>query len=99
MAFTYRPHRGLLADAMAEAQTFETWDDLTAFLVSVKEGTAPDDFTAEAYSDRDDRIGWVDIWIVMRHRSGPVGFTNGYPGNPLVPWVPSAAALTNGRKA
>jgi len=90
MAFEWRPHRGALADAMAEKRTFETWNDLLMFLRDdwSEWYAEPKNVSAEPYGF-DDRINW-DTWIVSGEihynvRGEPkvertvFGWTNGDP--------------------
>lgn len=90
MAFEFRPHRGGLADAMAEKRTFETWDDLLMFLRDdwSEWYAEPRNVKAEFYC-HDTRIDW-DTWIVtgeLHHPRGVeravFGFTNGRPTPPV----------------
>lgn len=93
MAFEFRPHRGHLADAMAEKRTFENWDDLLMFLRDdwSEWYATVSDVKAEPYG-YDDRIEW-DTYIITgaihytvrgepKTERAVFGFIN---GNPIAP--------------
>lgn len=73
----YRPHRGGLQEAMAEAREFETEEELKEFVanhwreVPGYEKITADDVSIEPNSWGeawdDDRIGWKDCHFVMLH--------------------------------
>lgn len=82
----YRPHRGTLADAMAECVELpSTMEALRAHIAGQNYGWLdPDTIEVQPYSDRPDyRIGWERTYIVMATwRDGvrlPVGFTDAMP--------------------
>ena len=77
----FRPHRGLLADAMAEVEEIKTLPDMVekikrdlepyAHNYVINENTVK----VEPYG-YDDRINW-DTYIVTLKDYGVIGFTNG----------------------
>lgn len=93
MSFEWRPHRGGLAEAMAEKRTFESFDDL---LMHLRDDWSEwhatiHNVTAEPYA-YDERINW-DTYIVsgeirytmkdkQRVEKTVFGFTNGNPFPP-----------------
>lgn len=83
MSFEWRPHRGALADAMAEMRTFETFEDMASFLRDDwgAFGATPTNIAAKWYAN-DKRIGW-DTYIVTGDlpdgTHAVLGFTNGNP--------------------
>ena len=68
----YRPHKGTLADAMAQMQTFDTIDEMFDFIV--KDWSVYGDvFTKEDLSvgedeGKDDRIDWKETRYVCTSR-------------------------------
>lgn len=71
----YRPHRGSLADAMAEMKTFNTLDEMKQHIVSEWDymdwGTNcfdPDDIVIHELHLDDDRIGWKNVCYVCVKR-------------------------------
>lgn len=73
----YRPHRGSLADAMAEIKEFKSEKELREYIVAKEKewgyNTKPENITIKLYSDLgDDRIGWPNSYIVDGH--GVFGF-------------------------
>lgn len=85
MAFEWRPHRGGLAEAMAEKRTFDTFEDMAAFLRDDwgAFGASPTDIQAKWYAN-DERINW-DTYIVTGTlpdgTHAVLGFTNGNPAD------------------
>ena len=78
----FRPHRGGLAEAMAEVRSFKSRAELISFLNEnlkqnfLRPGTIEEaDFKIEPYG-YDERIGW-DTYIVHEEGYGVFGFTNG----------------------
>ena len=75
----FRPHRGGLAEAMAEVKTFRLREELIAFLnedlAHYSRKIDEDKFKIEPYGF-DKRIGW-DTYIVSMDGYGVFGFTNG----------------------
>lgn len=78
MSVLFRPHRGLLEEAMKEVVQVSSRDQLVAQLNKIYEIGSR--FTIENLNIKpygyDDRIGW-DTYIVT-NKGNAVGFTNGY---------------------
>lgn len=70
----YRPHRGSLSDAMAEAVEFDSEEAMKRYIVSeeVKLWGAPafdaDDIVIDDEAISDERIGWKDVRYVCVKR-------------------------------
>lgn len=75
----YRPHRGMLADAMKEMVEVDGIAGLLAHLHAT-ESAAFDDaaVTVEPYVDEDARIGWKNVHMVLIG-SSPVGWCDMLP--------------------
>lgn len=61
----YRPHRGMLADAMMEAREFKTLDEMKDYIIkrdifSIKK----EDIVLSEKTHDDNRINWKDIHYV-----------------------------------
>ena len=74
----FRPHRGSLADAMAEVMIVDGLDD---FIQQYRTrypyfGSPHGKVNARYYFGEDPRIGWGETWIITDD-SGVLGFTNG----------------------
>lgn len=78
----YRPHRGGLAEAMAEAVDVDGFDGLVAHMRATWGGAVnlaaedPATLIAKRQGD-DDRIGWKDVHIVKW--GDCIGYTEGDP--------------------
>lgn len=79
----YRPHRGLLSEAMAEAKEFENVEEMKKHIVKIwHEGwggpgelfTADDIVIDEKSAVKDDRIGWEDSMYVCVKRMGNIDY-------------------------
>lgn len=63
----YRPHRGGLAEAMAEAKTFNSFEEIKEYVANEWNNLwrcqilNPDDIVLDEESYDDDRIGWKDV--------------------------------------
>ena len=83
----YRPHRGSLGGAMAEAREFETVEELKAHVWSswnAKDGIVwfdPEDIVIGEVLGDDDRIGWENVRHVCVKRMGNEDYMEIY-GNP-----------------
>ena len=71
----YRPQRGGLDEAMAEARTFESVDEMKMFILKHWQKIIPDPFSFDdiVISDilgDDDRIGWKNVRRVSVTRLG-----------------------------
>ena len=79
----FRPHRGMLADAMKECIEFNGRQALIDHLRAIHPMFGPsfiDDVEIKPYSERPDtRIGWKRTCIVESKQWGPIGFTDGIP--------------------
>lgn len=83
----YRPHRGMLADAMKEAVEVADFDALIAHMRALVAGFYPEDqmptaenTTVEPYGGFDARIGWHTHIVLVSTSAGSSqvwGFTNG----------------------
>lgn len=79
----YRPHRGILADAMQEVA------ELQATVAAIREHEAAfieacgiDEVRVQVYTRQEDkRNGWPETWLVVGYRNGHaqgvLGFTDG----------------------
>lgn len=76
----FRPHRRLLADAMAEAVEVADGAELLAHIRKLFADFGPDfkddQLRAAAFYGDDDRIGWKNVHIVTIDGYGVVGFTD-----------------------
>lgn len=73
----YRPHRYLLAEAMAEAREFETLDEMKTYVADwwaeANDGIRmfePEDVVLSGNVRADHRIGWRDVRNVCVRRFG-----------------------------
>jgi hypothetical protein len=71
----YRPHRGLLAESMAEMKTFNTLDEMKSYIISQWDYFPdrghcfePDDIVIHELHIDDDRIGWKNVCYVCVKR-------------------------------
>ena len=65
----YRPHRGLLTDAMAEMKTFDTIDEMFAFIVQDWSGCFnKEDLSISDNIGKDNRIDWKETRYVCTKR-------------------------------
>lgn len=77
----YRPHRGSLADAMAEAVELSGREAVLRHIgrVDAWSGFNPELVEITPYGvgnppHRDDRIGWENVHIISHHGYGVIGF-------------------------
>lgn len=92
----YRPHRGSLTDAMAEARTFTSFDEIIEYVANEWNNTwgwnilNPNDIVLDNESHDDDRIGWKDVHYLCTKRLGNEDYIKEY-GHPqcigYVGWV------------
>jgi len=78
----YRPHRGSLADAMAEAKEFNNEQEMKEYIVKQWNGYIfIDDIVIDDNPINDDRIGWKDTRYVCTKRLGEDDYMKkyGYP--------------------
>lgn len=67
----YRPHRGLLADAMAEMQTFSSVDEMFNFIANkYSEYLSKEDLSIGEDLGKDQRIDWKETRYVCTKRFG-----------------------------
>lgn len=83
MRIKFRPHRGSLAEAMAEMVEVDGMAGLLAHLRATHPEFGPPFVAAgvhvKPYNCDDDRVGWKNVHIVAQDGWGVVGFTNGAP--------------------
>lgn len=83
----YRPHRSNLAEAMTEAKTFNSFDEIKEYVAnkwnSVWEWNIlnPNDIVLDEESHDDDRIGWKNVRYLCIKRLGNEDYMEEY-GNP-----------------
>lgn len=76
MKVLYRPHRGSLADAMAEMRTFTTIADMVKYICEQHNDVrgftmvTPEDISIGEILGDDDRVGWKDVRYVLTLRYG-----------------------------
>lgn len=67
----YRPHRGSLSDAMAEAKEFNNEKEMKEYIAKQWDGyISVEDIVIVDDSHNDDRIGWKDARYVCSKRFG-----------------------------
>lgn len=78
----FRPHRGSLSAAMAEAVTVTGYAGLIDHLRKIHPSYAPPfdptTISIKPYGGADPRIGWPDVHMVL-DRNIPIGFIDGQP--------------------
>ena len=88
----YRPHRGSLADAMAEEREFETVEELKAHVWSSWNETGgivwfdPEDIVIGEILGDDDRIGWENVRHVCVKRMGSEDYMALYGSPQCIGW-------------
>ena len=66
----FRPHRGSLLTAMKESKEFLSLKDLLNYIVEEHNKMCSffqidiNDLSIKLYSNKDDRIGWKDVFII-----------------------------------
>ena len=80
----YRPHRGGLAESMAEAVQFDDFNSMKEYIVK-KDGEvwgkpmlSVDDIVIDEEISSDERIGWKDVRYVCTKRYGSEDFIKKY---------------------
>ena len=80
----YRPHRSSLAEAMAEAKTFNSFDEIKEY-VSNKWNSVwgqnilnPNDIVLDEESHDDDRIEWKDVHYLCATKIGNEDYIKEY---------------------
>ena len=69
----YRPHRGLLADAMREARVFATVDEMFEWIAGGG-WCSPEDLSIGENRGKDPRIDWKETRYVCTKRMGSLEF-------------------------
>ena len=65
----YRPHRGLLDDAMAEMKTFDTVDEMLDYIVSrYSDYLSKEDLSVSDDLGKDNRIDWAETRHICTKR-------------------------------
>jgi len=78
----YRPHKGSLVDAMAEAKEFNNEQEMKEYIVKYWDNyLSLDDIVIDDNPINDDRIGWKDTRYVCTKRLGEDDYMKkyGYP--------------------
>lgn len=70
----FRPHRGGLAESIAEQISLSGMDGLRRHLAAVIPDVDPMRWTVEPYSGADPRCGWANTHIVHAEGYGVAGF-------------------------
>ena len=72
----YRPHRGGLKEAMAEAKTFNTIDEMKEHICNedLFLSINPEDIVVGDPAGHDLRVGWYDVRIVATKRIRDTAF-------------------------
>ena len=67
----YRPHRGLLADSMAEMKTFDTIDAMFSYVAEeLSEYLCKEDLSISDDLGKDNRIDWAETRHICTKRFG-----------------------------
>lgn len=92
----YRPHIGGLAEAMAEAKTFNSFNEIKSYVANKWNNLwgyqilNPDDIVLDEESHDDDRIGWKDVRYLCAKKIGNEDYVKEY-GHPqcigFVGWI------------
>lgn len=92
----YRPHRDSLAEAMAEAKTFNSFDEIKEYVANKWNSVwgyqilSPDNIVLDEEFHNDDRIGWKDVRYLCTKKLGDEDYMEEY-GNPqcigYVGWI------------
>lgn len=66
----YRPHRGGLAEAMAESREFETIEEMIAYICAEDDffKIEPEDIIVGEPHGHDFRVGWMNVRMVTTKR-------------------------------
>ena len=76
----YRPHRSSLAEAMKEAKTFNSFEDIKNYVANEWNNLwgyqilNPDNIVLDEESHDDDRIGWKDVHYLCVKKIGYVWY-------------------------
>jgi len=92
----YRPHRGSLAEAMVEAKTFNSFDEIKEYVANKWNSVwgynilNQNDIVLDKESHNDDRIGWKDVRYLCTKKLGDEDYIKEY-GHPqcigFVGWI------------
>ena len=92
----YRPHRGSLAEAMAEAKTFNSFDEIKEYVANKWNSVwgynilKQNDIVLDEESHNDDRIGWKNVRYLCTKKLGDEDYIKEY-GRPqcigFVRWI------------
>jgi hypothetical protein len=88
----YRPHRGGLADSMAEAREFATIDEMKEYIYKIwndkpgKEWFSIEDIVIGKSIGNDDRIGWKNVRHVCIKRFGNEDYIEKYGCPQCIAW-------------
>lgn len=80
----YRPHRGSLAEAMKEAKTFNSLEDIKNYVANEWNNLwryqilNQDDIVLDEESHDDDRIGWKDVHYLCAKKIGDEDYIKEY---------------------
>ena len=80
----YRPHRSSLAEAMAEAKTFNSFDEIKEYVANKWNSVwgyrilNQDDIILNEESHDDDRIGWKDVYYLCAKKIGDEDYIKEY---------------------
>lgn len=80
----YRPHRGSLADAMEEARTFNSFDEIKEYVANKWNNLCgyqtldSDNIVLDEESHDDDRIGWKDVHYLCVKKIGNEDYIKEY---------------------
>lgn len=92
----YRPHRGSLAEAMAEAKTFNSFDEIKEYVANKWSSVwgysilNQNDIVLDEEFHNDDRIGWKNVRYLCTKKLGDEDYIKEY-GRPqcigFVGWI------------
>lgn len=80
----YRPHRSSLAEAMKEARTFNSFEDIKNYVANEWNNLwgyqilNPDNIVLDEESHDDDRIGWKDVHYLCVKKIGNEDYIKEY---------------------
>lgn len=80
----YRPHRSNLAEAMAEAKTFNSFDEIKEYVANKWNSVwgyqilNQDNIVLDEESQDDDRIGWKDVHYLCVKKIGNEDYIKKY---------------------
>lgn len=83
--YLYRPHRGNLAEAIAQKKEFINKNEMFNYIANDYKGSINKEdllIDEEIMAAEDSRIGWKDVRMVLTKRCGPVDYMKEY-GQPV----------------